>query len=212
MGFITEPEMSQSGCDVSTTFTTPMVLNMFNQDHAAYANTFLNPEMYYNFQTSYEAADWDTISSTYSLDQEQSKCMIRWVAQQTAFNSEQSIGNMMTATIARSMQKIRLLLPNWLSTSNMAYMLSQNTPTLPNTDWCQEFMGIGLGDQTLANTWCLNNPTNFTDVTTLTTWVDGTWYGAEMTQTVQDVTDMDSAQIAAFYDFTTVGSFGNWLQ
>jgi hypothetical protein len=59
MGFITEPEMSQSGCDVSTTFTTPMVLNMFNQDHAAYANTFLNPEMYYNFQTSYEAADWD---------------------------------------------------------------------------------------------------------------------------------------------------------
>jgi hypothetical protein len=103
MGFITEPEMSQSGCDVSTTFTTAMVLNMFNQDHAAYANTFLNPEMYYNFQTSYEAADWDTISSTYSLDQEQSKCMIRWVAQQTAFNSEQSIGNMMTATIARSM-------------------------------------------------------------------------------------------------------------
>lgn len=94
----------------------------------------------------------------------------------------------------------------------MAYMLSQASPTLPNTDWCQEFMGIGLGDQGLADTWCLANPTNFTDVTTLTTWVDGTWYGAEMTQTVQDVTDMDSAQIAAFYDFTTVGSFGNWLQ
>jgi hypothetical protein len=29
MGFITEPEMIQSGCDVSTSFTTTKVLNMF---------------------------------------------------------------------------------------------------------------------------------------------------------------------------------------
>lgn len=62
--------MSQSGCDVSTSFDTTLVLNMFNQNQDTYPNTFLNPENYYNFQTSYEAADWTTISTNYGLDQE----------------------------------------------------------------------------------------------------------------------------------------------
>lgn len=47
MGYITEMEMTQSGCDVA--FTPDQALSIFNQDFTASPNTFLNPENYYNF-------------------------------------------------------------------------------------------------------------------------------------------------------------------
>jgi hypothetical protein len=76
--------------------------------------------------------------------------MVRYIAQQTNFEGQQSMANMMTATIAKSMQEIRLLLPNWLSTSTMAYNLDQAStnglsPFDPD-DWCSGFLTIGYGD------------------------------------------------------------------
>jgi DNA transposition AAA+ family ATPase len=77
------------------------------------------------------------------------------------------MANLMTATIAKSMQEIRLLLPNWLSTSNMAYIIKTTVNSSLSGEWCNEFMEIGYGDTDQANAYCApdsGNPTNFTDV------------------------------------------------
>jgi hypothetical protein len=127
------------------------------------------------------------------MTEEQAKCMVRYIAQQTNFEGQQSMANLMTSTIAKSMQEIRLLLPNWLSTSNMAYIIKTTADPFP-VDWCTGFMQIGFGDETEATNYCQDsaNPTNFTDVETLTQYVDGIWYGAEKFQAVEDLTGMDT--------------------
>jgi len=66
MGWVAEPEITQSGCDA--TFTPALALTLFNQDQSNNnVVTFLNPENFFNFETSYNSADWTTITSIYGL-------------------------------------------------------------------------------------------------------------------------------------------------
>ena len=147
--------------------------------------------------------------------------MNRWVSQMVAFTDQQSLANLMTTTVAKSVREIRWALPNWLSTSMMAYDMAfaeseNNTPFDATTmNWCTFFVGAA-SDATNANTVCgtdVASPTyDFTDVDTLQQFVNGTWYGAEMYQDVQDTLVLDASQATAFYDPSTTNSFGAWLK
>lgn len=147
--------------------------------------------------------------------------MNRWVSQMVAFTDQQSLANLMTTTMAKSVREVRWALPNWLSTSMMAYDMAfavsaGDAPFDTTTmSWCQFFVGAA-SDSTNADTVCgtdVANPTfDFTDVDTLQQFVNGTWYGAEMYQDVQDTLVLDASQATAFYDPDTVNSFGNWLK
>ena len=78
MNFITQPEISQSGCD--TTFDLTNAIMLFNQNLTEDTHSMLNPATIFMFQLSYETGDFASIENQFNLSELQADCLYSYFA------------------------------------------------------------------------------------------------------------------------------------
>jgi len=106
MNFMSQPEITQSGCDATFTYTD--AVRIFNQDpdlaKPTAATSLLSPGNYFQFQEWFDQEAWTLIQGTYELSQAQATCINSYAFQQMAYNTYQSYANMMVQTINSSLK------------------------------------------------------------------------------------------------------------
>lgn len=125
MNFLTQPEITQSGCDVA--FTAQEGLELFNQNITKYtAKSVLAAKNYFNFQELYQTNQFAALNGQFDMDQDQATCFYNYANQQASYAPYQAYGNMLVQGVLSSLHSLRTYLPISFTARTMAYRIAYN--------------------------------------------------------------------------------------
>jgi len=147
MNFLTQPEISQSGCDVS--FTAQDGLELFNQNITKYTKkSVLASPNYFDFQEQYQTQQWTTLNGQFDMGPDQATCFYNYANQQASYAPYQAYGNMLTQGVLSSLKSLKTYLPISFAARTMAYRIAYNQQNADGNMACKTSVGVAILNDT----------------------------------------------------------------